>query len=165
LPDKHKARGAVCGDQLAAKILKAGLSMPQTFSLTVKPLTFAFMMQIAIAMGLIWCTADIKAAYLNVPRPGGEIPILTKLEPFVAEICELDPNQLYRIDKCLYGLPGSGRHFYRYYVRRRTHRRRVRHEQHGQLLVLQDHHRGGNHLRCPVCRRHASANLTSTISW
>ena len=64
LPDKHKARGAARGDQLAAKILKAGLPMPQTFSPTVKPLTFAFMMQIAIAKGLIWCTADIKAAYL-----------------------------------------------------------------------------------------------------
>jgi hypothetical protein len=43
--------------------------MPQTFSPTVKPLTFAFiMMQIAIAKWLIWCTADIKAAYLNVQR-------------------------------------------------------------------------------------------------
>jgi len=37
------------------------------------------------------------------------------LEPFVADICGLDPNQLYRIDKCLYGLPDSGRHFYRHY--------------------------------------------------
>jgi hypothetical protein len=110
LPDKHKARGAAREDQLAAKILKAEPPMPQTFSPTVKPLTFACMMQIAIARGLIWCTADIKAAYLNVPRPAGEIPILTKLEPFVAEICELDPNQLY-----LYGLPDSGRHFYRHY--------------------------------------------------
>ena len=114
-PDKHKARGAARGDQLVAKILKAGLPLPPTFSPTVKPLTFAFMMQIAIALGLIWCTADIKAAYLNVPRPAGEIPILTRLEPFVAEICGLDPNQLYRIDKCLYGLPDSGRHFYRHY--------------------------------------------------
>jgi hypothetical protein len=115
LPDKHKARGAARGDQLAAKILKAGLPMSQTFSPTVKPPTFAFMMQIAIAMRLIWFTADIKAAYLNVLRPAGEIPILTKLEPFVAEICELDPNHLYRIDKCLYGLPDSGRYFYRHY--------------------------------------------------
>ena len=73
--------------QLAAKILKAGLPMPQTFSPTVKLLIFAFMIQIAIAKGLIWCTADIKAAYLNDPRSAGEIPILTKLEPFVAEIC------------------------------------------------------------------------------
>ena len=85
-------------------------------------LTFAFMIQIAIALGLIWCTADIKATYLNVPRPAGEIPILTKLERFVAEICGLDPDQLYRIDKCLYGLPDSGRH-----LLRRTDRRGIRH--------------------------------------
>ncbi len=62
-------------------------------------------------------TAYIKAAYLNVPRPAAEIPILTKLEPFVAEICGLDPNQLYHnIDKFLYGLPdSSGRPFCRHY--------------------------------------------------
>ena len=41
--------------------------------------------------------------------------ILTKLEPFVAEICDWPVQQLYRIDKCLYGLPDSGRHFYRHY--------------------------------------------------
>jgi hypothetical protein len=78
---------------LAAKILKAGLPLPPTFSPTVKPLTFGFMIQIAIALGLIWCISDIKAAYLNVPRPAGEIPILTKLEPFVAEInCTASTN-------------------------------------------------------------------------
>jgi hypothetical protein len=104
LPDKRKARGAARGDQLAAKILKAGLPMPPKFSPTVKPLTFAFMVQIAIAKGLIWCTADIKAAYLNVPRPAGEIPILTNLEPFVADICGLQPNQLYRIYIWVIGL-------------------------------------------------------------
>ncbi len=74
------------------------------------------MMQIAVTLDCIWCTADIKSAYLNVSRPTGEIPILTKLEPFVAEICDLPVQQLYRIDKCLYGLPdSSGRHFYRHY--------------------------------------------------
>ena len=72
LTDKHKARGAVRGDQL-----REGLPMPQTFSPTVKPLTFAFMMQIAVTHDCIWCAADIKSAYLNVPRSTGEIPILT----------------------------------------------------------------------------------------
>ncbi len=38
LPDKHKARGAARGDQLAAKILRERLPMLQTFSQTVKPL-------------------------------------------------------------------------------------------------------------------------------
>ena len=35
LPDKHKARGAARGDQLAVKILREGLPMPQIFSATV----------------------------------------------------------------------------------------------------------------------------------
>jgi hypothetical protein len=69
LPDKHKARGAARGDQLAAKILCEGLPMPQNFSPTVKSLTFSFMMQIAVTLGCIWCTVDFKSAYLNVPRP------------------------------------------------------------------------------------------------
>ena len=100
LPDKHKARGAARGDQLAAKIHREVMPMPQTFSPTVKPLTFAFMMQMAVTLDCIWCTADIKSTYLNVPRPTREIPIiLTKLEPFVAEICDLPVQQLYRIDK------------------------------------------------------------------
>ena len=61
--DQHKARGAARGDQLTAKILNAGMPLPPTFSPTVKSLTFAFMIQIAIVLGLIWCTADIKAGY------------------------------------------------------------------------------------------------------
>ncbi len=89
LPDKHKARGAARGDQLAAKILREGLPMSQTFSPTVKSLTFTFMMQIAVTLDCIWCTADIKSTYFNVPRSTGEIIILSKLEPFVAEICDL----------------------------------------------------------------------------
>ena len=52
-PDKHKARGAARGDQLTAKILKTGMPLSPTFNPTVKPLTFAFMIQIAIALGLI----------------------------------------------------------------------------------------------------------------
>ncbi len=121
LSDMHKARGAARGDQLAAKILREGLPMPQTFSPTIKPLTFAFMMQIAVTLDCIWCTADnIKSAYLNVPRPTKEKPILTKLEPFVAEICDLPVQQLYRIDKCLYGLLDSGPTLSRRFNRRRV---------------------------------------------
>ena len=67
LPDKHKARGAARGDQLAAKMLRKGLPMSQTFSPTVKPLTFSFMLQIAVTLDCIWCTADIKSVCLNVP--------------------------------------------------------------------------------------------------
>ena len=56
LPDKHKAQGAAPGEQLAAKTLRKGLPMPQIFSPTVKPLTFAFMMKIAVTLDCMWCT-------------------------------------------------------------------------------------------------------------
>jgi len=85
--------GSVCRSVYPSPATHIDICLYDTASPTVKSLTFAFLMQIAIAKGLIWCTADIKAAYLNVPRPAGEIPILTKLEPFVAEICGLDPKQ------------------------------------------------------------------------
>ena len=51
----------------------------------MKPLTFAIMVQIAIALGLIWC-------------PAIEIPIRTKLERFVAEICGLNCTSSTSVD-------------------------------------------------------------------
>jgi hypothetical protein len=56
LPDKHKAQDAARGEQLAAKTIRKGLPMPQIFSQTVKPLTFAFMMKIAVTLECMWCT-------------------------------------------------------------------------------------------------------------
>ena len=114
-PDKHKARGAARGDQLARQYYKLGISAPKTFSPTIKPLTFAFILQLAIQQNLIMATMDIKSAYLAVPIPPTEIPIFTKLEKFVAELCNLDPNQYYQLNKYLYGLPDSGRAFYFHY--------------------------------------------------
>ena len=85
-------RGTARGDHHQLLVAKIGLPFPPTFSQTVKPLTFAFtILQMAIALlGLIWSMADIKAAYLNVSRPSGQIPILTKLESFIAEVYGLD---------------------------------------------------------------------------
>ena len=52
---------------------------------------------------------DITVTYLQVSIPDDAEWIVTRLEPFVAKICGLDPDQLYKIDKYLYGLPDSGR--------------------------------------------------------
>ena len=114
-PDKHKARGAARGDQLARQYQKLGMPAPKTFSPTIKPLTFAFILQLAIQQNLIMATMDIKSAYLAVPIPSTEIPIFTKLETFVSELCGLDKNQYYQLNKYLYGLPDSGRAFYFHY--------------------------------------------------
>jgi len=113
--DKHKARMAARGDLLVRKMLKLGMDLPDTFSPTIRTLTFLLVLQIAIAKDLKCATQDIKYAYLNVDIPADDVPIITKLHPLVAEICGLDPNQLYRIMKCLYGLPKSGKLWYEHY--------------------------------------------------
>ena len=113
--DKHKARMAARGDLLVRKMLKLGMDLPDTFSPTIRTLTFLLVLQIAVAKGLKCATQDIKYAYLNVDIPEGDIPIITKLHPLVAQICGLDPNQSYRIMKCLYGLPKSGKLWYEHY--------------------------------------------------
>ena len=107
--DKHKARMAARGYLLVRRMLKLGMDLPDTFSLTIRTLTFLLVLQIAVAKNLKCATQDIKYAYLNVDIPKDDVPIITKLHPLVAEICGLDPDQLYRIMKCLYGLPKSGK--------------------------------------------------------
>jgi hypothetical protein len=113
--DKHKARMAARGDILVRKMLKLGMDLPDTFSPTIRTLTFLLVLQIAVAKGLKCATQDIKYAYLNVDIPSEDVPIITKLHPLVAQICGLDPNQLYRVMKCLYGLPKSGKLWYEHY--------------------------------------------------
>ena len=115
--DKHKARTAARGDLLVRKLIKLGMDLPDTFSPTIRTLTFLLVLQIAIAKGLKCATQDIKYAYLNADIPESDVPIITKLHPLVAEMCGLDPKQLYQIMKCLYGLPKSGKLWYEHYTR------------------------------------------------
>ncbi len=101
--DKHKARTAARGDHLVRKLIKLGMDQPDTFSPMIRTLTFLLVLQIAIFKGLKYATQDIKYAYLNADIPKSDVPIITKLHPQVAEMCGLNPNQLYQIMKCLYG--------------------------------------------------------------
>lgn len=110
--DKYKARGAARGDQLAAQYKLLGIQPPETYSPTITALTFALMMQIAVNKKLIMKTADITAAYLQVVYPEDKDPLLVKFEAHIAVVCNMDPNQLYRVNKYIYGLPDSGRAFY-----------------------------------------------------
>jgi len=114
-PDKYKVRGAARGDQLTRAMRKQGIQLPPTYSPTVRPLTFAFMLQLAVLMGFSMATMDIKTAYLNVKLPDNEDWIITQIDPRIALLCGLDPQQHYRIGTALYGLPDSGRRFYYHY--------------------------------------------------
>ena len=113
--DKHKARAAARGDQLARIYKARGIKPPESFSPTVSAVTFALLLQVAVSKGLHMATTDITAAYLQVPYSKSDPVIITKLEENIAKICGLDPNQLFRINKYLYGLPNSGRAFYYHY--------------------------------------------------
>ena len=114
-PDKHKARAAARGDVLTRAMLKANATQPPAYSPTIKPLTFSFVLQLAIIHKMTMATMDIKCAYLNAPLPDTSDWIITEIEPHIATICNLKPGQHYRIATALYGLPDSGAVFYRHY--------------------------------------------------
>ena len=94
---------------------KAKITPPPTYSPTIMPLTFSFILQLSIIHGYTMATMDIKSAYLNTPLPPDSDWIITTLEPHIALACNLDPAQEYRIANALYGLPDSGRIFYQHY--------------------------------------------------
>jgi hypothetical protein len=96
-------------------MLKANVPLPTSYSPTIMPITFSLFLQLAVIQKLHMATMDIKSAYLNAALPPEADWIVTTLEPHIAEVCGLDPNQEYRIANALYGLPDSGRIFYLHY--------------------------------------------------
>jgi len=63
------------------------------------------------------CTVDTVGAYLYADYPADALPLFLTLPNNVAVACGLDPAQHYRIRKYLYGLPDSGRAYYRAYTK------------------------------------------------
>lgn len=113
--DKHKARGAARGDEYLRQLLRQGIKPPKTFSPTIAPLTFQFVLQIAVAKRLKHATCDIDYAYLNAPVSDDEDTIIIIIDDTLADICSLPHGTLYRVNKSLYGLPSSGRNWYKHY--------------------------------------------------
>jgi histone deacetylase 1/2 len=103
--DKFKARCCACGNELLGMIL-------DTYSPTVSTLAHSVLHQIAVLDGMETCLMDTVAAYLNQAYPEDATPLYLQLPRAVAEVCGLDPNQVYRIKKYLYGLPDAGRAYY-----------------------------------------------------
>ena len=93
-------------------MLKAKVPMPPTFSPTIRAITFAFLLQLAVMKELVMFTTDLAYAYLNATYGEDLDPIITQLEPFVSDICGLPRGQRYRVRKYIYGLPDAGRAFY-----------------------------------------------------
>jgi hypothetical protein len=108
--DKHKARVCARGDMLAGLLLA-----DETYSPTVSPLTFALILQLAVIFGMKRKTIDTVGAYLYQKYPTDKRILITRLSPEVAKICDLDPDQPYKIVRYLYGLPDAGKAYYEAY--------------------------------------------------
>jgi hypothetical protein len=106
--EKYKARLCARGDMLSGLI-------DETYSPTVSSLAHSVAHQLAILDNMHTCSVNVVAAYLYEDYPETAKPLYVKLEPHIAEALDLDPNTLYRVKKYLYGLPDSGRAYYRGY--------------------------------------------------
>jgi hypothetical protein len=106
--EKYKARLCARGDMLAG-------SIEETYSPTISALAYATAHQIAIIDGMFTCTVDTVGAYLYEDYPTAAKPLYLKLEPHIAIALGRNPEATYRIRKYLYGLPDSGRAYYKGY--------------------------------------------------
>jgi hypothetical protein len=106
--DKYKVRIPVCGNQLKAKFDYENA----TYSPTISMLTHTAMLQLSIYDGMHTATFDTISAYLHQKYPDELKPLYLKFPRPLAEACGVDPQQLYRVKKYLYGLPDAGRAYY-----------------------------------------------------
>jgi hypothetical protein len=106
--DKFKVRIPVCGNQLKSKWDYNN----DTYSPTVSMLTHTALLQLSIHDKMCMATFDTVAAYLHQLYPEDLKPLYLKFPKRLAEACGIDPQQLYRVKKYLYGLPDAGRAYY-----------------------------------------------------
>ena len=102
--DKFKGRGAGRGDQWVCQRIKKGKPLPNTFCPTVKPLTFAWIQQLAIVKKKLHrSTSDVKLAYLNCIYPDEADWIVVYLERWIADALGIERDQLFRGQRFIYG--------------------------------------------------------------
>jgi hypothetical protein len=106
--NKYKARCCARGDELEGKI-------SETYSPTISALTFAVVHQLSIIDEMHTCTIDTVGAYLYEDYPDDVTPLYLTLAAEVSKACNLSVNATYRVRKYLYGLPDSGRAYYKGY--------------------------------------------------
>jgi hypothetical protein len=109
--DKYKVRLCGCGNQL---LNRPGYDNP-TYSPTVSMLVHSALLQLPIYDDMYSATYDTVGAYLYQDYPTTLKPLYIKVPTSIAKACNLDPAQLYRVRKYLYGLPDSGRAYYNAY--------------------------------------------------
>lgn len=108
--EKYKARVCARGD-----LILNLLTSEDTYSPTISPLTFALILQLAVIFGMKKKTIDTVGAYLYQAYPSDKRQLFTTLDSKVAEVCNLDPNQVYMVLRYIYGLPDAGKAYYEAY--------------------------------------------------
>lgn len=106
--DKYKVRICACGNQL---LLRHDYQN-ETFSPTVSSLVHSLLLQLAITDRMHTATFDTVAAYLHQEYPSDLKPLYLRFPKRLAQACNLNPDNLYRVKKYLYGLPDAGRAYY-----------------------------------------------------
>jgi hypothetical protein len=106
--DRYKCRGCLRGD-----LCEQGLV--ETYAPTVSSLTCSCLQQVAIIDEMEQALVDTVGAFLSQDYPDALPALYVKLPKEVAEVCGLDPRQVYRIVKYLYGIPDAGRAYYKAY--------------------------------------------------
>lgn len=106
---KYKARGCADGSLLSNEYF-------ESFSPTVASPALFLVLQTAIIDQMHMCTIDVVGAYLYQSYPDDALLLYITLPEEISNACNLNPNQLYRIRKYLYGLPDAGKAFYEAYA-------------------------------------------------
>lgn len=107
--DRYKVRGCLRGDLVSNK------GLVETYSPTVSSVTCAALQQVAIIDEMEQQLVDTVGAFLAQDYPDSAPALYVKLDRLVAEACDLDPDQIYRVVKYLYGIPDAGRAYYKAY--------------------------------------------------
>ena len=105
---KFKARG--CGDGSIFRNI-----WTDNYSPTVNSVTLSLIQNISFLKNLKEFVVDTDGAYLYQDYPTTKTPIIVTLEPLVIQTIGLNPNQKYRLQKYIYGLPDSGQAYYNAY--------------------------------------------------
>ena len=106
--EMYKARICACGNELVMRHNYVN----ETFSPTVSSLVHSLLLQLAITMRIHTATFDTVAAYLQQIYPETLKPLYIRFPKRIAQAGKLEPSQLYRVRKYLYGLPDAGRAYY-----------------------------------------------------
>jgi hypothetical protein len=103
--DRFKSRGCYMGNRLPK-------GQTETYSPTVSTLACAALQQVAIIDEMEQALVDTVGAFLAQDYPDTAPALYVKLPYAVAIACGLDPQQVYRVVKYLYGIPDASRAYY-----------------------------------------------------